>query len=416
MPTGKRQHFLDGSSSQIELEEGRTVAGRATENHIGGLDGLRAVAALAVFGVHFNQVAGLEAQLGPIDVARVLARGDHGVLLFFTLSGFLLSQPYWRALAAGDALPDLRVYALRRAARIVPAYYVVLTALILASGIWRVPAAMPDLLLHYVFAFNYTEFSIFSINPPFWTLAVEMQFYLLLPLLFMGLHYLNPNRVLASILTLCAVAYASHYWLVTSIDRIVEWPFNPWLTWIRPYGAVLTHSLLAHLPHFLFGVAAGWAFTGTLAAAQPTSRRSEVANEVLFWLCAALASLLVVTGLGERVGVPFGRYGFPVVPALVAIMILAAPQSRFARTCLESAPLRLTGVISYGIYIYHVPCLNIVDRIMLNAGFDAPDHWMMFGGAGLGLTLIAATLSYLVIERPVLRLVRKYHRTGASSS
>jgi peptidoglycan/LPS O-acetylase OafA/YrhL len=386
---------------------GAVVAERETREHIGGLDGLRALAALAVFGVHFNQIAGLDGQFGALDIARVFANGDHGVSLFFTLSGFLLGLPYWRALSTGEAMPDLRVYAVRRAARIFPAYYAALTVLVLASGLWRVPGAIADVLLHYTFLFNYTEFSIFSINAPFWTLAVEIQFYLLLPLLFLALRGLGPGRALVAVLALCPLAYGAHFWLVASVERIVTWPPDPWLPWIRPYGAVLTHSLLAHLPHFLFGVAGGWAFVAWRAGGPAPSRRSEAASEIAFWLCLALATVLVASGLEDDIGVPYGRYGLPVVPMLLAVMILAATGSRGARACLESAPLRLMGVVSYGIYIYHVPCLNGVDWLMRGYGLEAPEHRLLFAVSGLALTLGVASVSYLSIERPVLRLARR---------
>ena len=64
------------------------------------------------------------------------------------------------------------------------------------------------------------------------------------------------------------------------------------------------------------------------------------------------------------------------------------------------------GKISYGIYIYHYPCLVLVDRAMLALGWDAPVHWLMFGTAGLAATILVATGSYVAVERPILRAVR----------
>lgn len=387
------------------------MTGGASDSQLGGLDGLRAVAALAVFGVHYNQIVHLEGRIGPVDVSQAFARGDHGVLLFFTLSGFLLSLPFWRGKAGGTGMPDLGIYALRRIARIVPAYYVALTILVMTSELWRFPGAWPDLALHYAFLFNYVEFSFFSINAPFWTLAVEMQFYLALPVLFLVLRRMTPGRAAAAILILCVLAYISHYALVNAVDRTVQWPLNPILVWIRPFGAVVTHSLLAHLPHFLFGVIAGWIFVRGQAAGD----RQEIANEGLFWICLVLALVLTLTLLGELLRLPFGRYGFPLVPALVAVMVLTASRTRFARAILDSVPLKLAGIVSYGIYIYHVPCLDLVDRTMLQAGLDAPEYPMIFAAAGLALTLVAATLSYLIVERPILRLVRKYRATSRAA-
>jgi len=66
-----------------------------SRRYIAGLDGLRALAALAVFGVHFQQITGVAGRVGPFDVQTLLANGNTGVCLFFVLSGFLLSLPFW---------------------------------------------------------------------------------------------------------------------------------------------------------------------------------------------------------------------------------------------------------------------------------------------------------------------------------
>ncbi len=71
------------------------------EKRLPGLDGLRALAALSVFGVHFNQIVQFDCHIGPVSVYRLLANGNHAVSLFFSLSGFLLSLPFWKAIASG---------------------------------------------------------------------------------------------------------------------------------------------------------------------------------------------------------------------------------------------------------------------------------------------------------------------------
>ena len=372
-----------------------------------GLDGLRALAALAVFGVHFNQVVRLDERLGPFDVARLLANGEHGVSLFFTLSGFLLALPFWQALRAGAPLPNLKVYALRRGARIFPAYYGALTLLVVLSGMWRFPPAFPDIALHYVFLFNFTEFSIFSINAPFWTLAVEVQFYAFLPLVFVLLTKTASRWRVGLLVALGAGAYVVHYWLMRSVTHSVAWPFDPVLVWIRPYGAVLSHSLLAHLPHFFLGVIASCLFLrvdGRVSAGRGMVQRI---SEAIFWGALALALMFTGTSLEEPIQIPYGRYGLPLVPLLLAAMIFTAPWTRFARRCLDARPLRGLGLISYGVYIYHLPCLTLIDRTMARHGLDAAAHPLPFGAAGLALSVLVATVSFVVIERPVMKAVRR---------
>ncbi len=383
------------------------MARNKVHHAITGLDGLRAVAALAVFGVHYNQTVRFESRLGPFDVSRLLENGEHGVSLFFTLSGFLLSLPFWRALSAGCELPRLNVYAVRRLARILPAYYGALTLLIVLSGLWRFPAAFADITLHYTFLFNFAEFSIFSINPPFWTLAVEMQFYVLLPLIFMLLARANRHWWLWLIVSFGVGSYAVHYWLMGSVTRIIEWPFNPLLTWIRPYGAVLTHSVLAHLPHFLLGVIAGYLFLKLHARMREEHVNLQRVSEIVFWCAFCVILVLLGTPLGDFVQIPHGRYGLPLIPMLLAAMIISTPTTRFARCCLDGFPLRALGIISYGIYMYHLPCLILVDRYMATYELDAPEHWVLFGAIGLALTIMVATASFVLIEKPVLKWARK---------
>ena len=88
-------------------------------------------------------------------------------------------------------------------------------------------------------------------------------------------------------------------------------------------------------------------------------------------------------------------------------MILSAPMTRGARRCLDARPLRGLGVISYGVYIYHLPCLTLIDRIMARHGWDAAEHPFAFAVAGLTLAVLVAVASFTVIERPALRAARR---------
>ncbi len=365
--------------------------------HLGGLLGLRGIAALAVFGVHFDQTVRTTASVGFIDLWRLLPRGDHGVSLFFTLSGFLLALPFWGATAP----PRWRGYAIRRLARIVPGYYLALTVLVVLDGYWLAPGSGVDIALHYAFLFNFTEFSIFSINAPFWTIAVEMQFYLLLPLVLLAA---RGRWGIAVVLALGGAAYGLHFWVMRSVTMPIAWPADRVLTWVRPNGAVLSHSLLAHLPHFLLGVAAGGMFLA--ARARRLLDRPRVADAA-FWIAATATIVILGTGFDQRLQIYYGRYTLPVVPLLLTVLVVAAPISR--RTCalLETHPLRYLGTISYGFYLWHVPCLNGVDRLMRARSMNAADHWLLYGLGGLALTVVMASASWFALERPVLRLVSR---------
>ena len=378
-----------------------------TDERLTGLDGMRGLAALAVFGVHFNQIAEVDTTIGPVDFYLFFANGEYGVALFFLLSGLLLSQPFWKSIFYQTTWPGLQIYFIRRLARILPAYYFSLTLLILITGYWKYSEAWPDILLHYSFLFNYTEFSFFSINAPFWTLAIEVQFYFLLPCIFLALRRLAPYQAFIMLFCMSLTAYFLHFGLVSTIDETILWPLNPVLTWIRPYGAVITHSLLAHLPHFLIGIMTGGLLLH-LRTRNPT--RFPVGSwvyDAIFWLSLSLLLLCLSTEATDWVQIPHGRYGLPVVSLLLGALLVSAPLSHSANRLLESILLRPVGVLSYGIYIYHLPILGLVDKTMGEYGFDAGENWIYLVLISLPLTLLAATLSYMVVERPIQRFAHR---------
>jgi len=384
---------------------------------------LRALACLAVFCVHLQQATGLSGRLGPIDVRLLMMNGNRGVCLLLMLSGFLLSLPFWRR-ARGDGGAARRTdrtlsgvgwvpgYAWRRIVRIVPAYYACLAALVLAGGSWRSGEGLTGVLLHATFLHNMTEWSLYSISPPFWTLAVQVQFYVLFPvLILLARPLLRARWVAVGVLAALAVgAYVGNYSVGTWADSARDhWPFDPAV--VAPDGLVLSHTLLAHLPHFLLGMMAAGVSVGLEVpdGGQSRSARAGVAD-VAFWSSlAALVAVLAVGGLSRTLEVPFGRYNLPYAPLLMAVMIVSAQRGRLARVVLEAFPLRMLGVVSYGVYIYHRPCMGLVSMLMRRASLGVGDNVALFAAASLVLAVLVSTLSYRILERPILARLRRSH-------
>ena len=146
-----------------------------------GFDGLRAIAAGTVVGVHVSFVSGLTLRNNSVGIYT--ARLEIGVAVFFLISGFLLYRPFTVAHLAGERAPATRAFWIRRLLRIVPAYWVALfvtTTILHASPIG--PGGWHGYLTHYGFAQIYFPSQIGSGITQAWTLCVEMSFYLLLPL------------------------------------------------------------------------------------------------------------------------------------------------------------------------------------------------------------------------------------------
>jgi peptidoglycan/LPS O-acetylase OafA/YrhL len=346
---------------------------------------------------------------GGLDLTR-FAESGIGVALFIVLSGTLLSLPFWRSLGSNQGPPDWRSFALRRAVRVVPAYYVCLLALFAWHGVDNVV----DAASYFLFVNNLRESSFYGVSPQFWTIGMFVQLYCLLPILFAVIRRLTQRRehALALVVLLAAAAYFAHSALMASRHQWVDGPLARILV---ADGWVLSHSTLGHLPHFLIGVAGGYALL-RLSALRPRTRRVGLISEAMFWMSAAGLVVIASVPAADALQLPYARYWFPWMPALAAITIVTTPFAPVARFVLDLAPLRWLGVISYGVYIYHVAAMQAVRRMLDGFTFDQPERKLLFAALSLAGTLIVATGSYLLLERPLLRWgTRKTARHRAPS-
>lgn len=359
-----------------------------------GLDGLRAVACLMVFAVHFGQKTQLQGRWGSFDLARLLDNGNTGVALFFALSAFLLGLPFWQSMRQHQPQPDAARFYLLRLARVAPAYYLCMAALVLGNRQWEEEGWLRDVLLHALFVANIDASTTLSINPPFWTLAVEVQFYLLLPGLFLLLRSSDVKRAAWACLVGAVLSYGAHAGL-TSAGVLPE--------------MVTTYSLLAHLPHFLMGLATGawWSLRGQGRGVGPVGS---------CWVPAVLLVLVLATPLDDLLQWPHARYNLPIVPALLCWLIVLAAQPGAGRRGLASAPLRVLGALSFGIYLVHLPVLNLLARTFPLFGLDPQRDWALYGATGLVTSVVLASLSYGLVERPVRRAVRRLAAAEGSSA
>src|SRR5579884_2939575 len=174
---------------RIEAWMGRLLEGNQAgreKNTIAVLDGVRALAILMVIVFHINRMTGdnLWDWRGNPLASSVSTAGGTGVTLFFVLSGFLLFMPFAKALLFKTEWPLNRVFYLRRCLRIIPGYYVSLFLLILfANPQYLQRDHLKDLLLFVTFFMDSSRATFRQLNGPFWTLATEWQFYMILPIM-----------------------------------------------------------------------------------------------------------------------------------------------------------------------------------------------------------------------------------------
>src|SRR3954463_8371862 len=233
-----------------------------------GLDGLRAVAALSVLCFH-TWLYGFDQPSAVVRTSlfdKVAFEMRLGLIFFFVLSGYLLYRGFARAaLGDGDRV-DVRRYARRRVARIVPAYWLATVGAI--ALLWgargtpgvRLPAAS-DLPLFAVFGQNYSLDTIMRLNPVTWTLCVEAAFYVLLPLLGAVAWRLGPRARGRQALLVALLIPLGLVW-----NALVH---------EHGWNILASKALPAYLPYFAFGMLlALWSEWRAERSARPVGTRA----------------------------------------------------------------------------------------------------------------------------------------------
>ncbi|HEY1353824.1 MAG TPA: acyltransferase [Ktedonobacteraceae bacterium] len=426
--------------SRVTSGPGRKSGGSQEKNQhaIAALDGVRAIAALLVVSLHISEIGGVPWDVNQNPLATAFAFfGRTGVVLFFVLSGFLLFQPYARALLFQQAWPAARAFYLRRVFRIWPGYYLTLAAMILLfSQKYLQPGHWPDLALFLTFFMDSSQRTWQQIDGPFWTLATEWQFYMLLPLIALGfgliVKRLAPSsaRQRLSIVLLCCAGVIAWGLLIRGLGLLYQ--RHPQASFLFP------HALLNVVLFFTFGIQGKYLEVFALGMGVSTlytfARHPQIGKPLgaalqrlsnRAWMCGLLLLVLLalwqVEAETDRNAMPnFTALGFlhplrsfyawvgePIAGVGFALCILAILfGSRALKGPFELPLLRRIGLFSYGLYMWH---LNL---LLAFNGWVAP-HLVGLGPLGHDLALWGficlgvlpfCALFYRFIEAPAIRL------------
>ena len=380
---------------------------RAEVGNVPAIEGLRGLAVLWVMLFHYVVLRdgkfddALIAFLGTWTPLDVLVRNGYlGVDLFFLITGFLLTLPWFRHADEGLPAPDRRSFYARRARRIAPAYYVQLVLLFFVvlplfyPRIWiqSTPFVVGNLGAHFTFLHYTTPLtsSSMTLNGALWTLAIEFQYYLLLPLV-APLFVRWPWR---SLLAAAAIS-AGWRWLAwNDLEAVV----NLYLALGAKAGVTqkeVRHLLATQLPayslHFALGILLGRAWMLRRGrAAEGTGRWVPVAIAAF-----ALGGLYAVLRNGTAVLGQMGWIAFPVVLALAFGAVVSWPSPLLSRLA-AAWPLASLGRISYSAYLYHLPVLLLFNAFLPTVtGWLAPILW----GA---IVVLVSAASFRFVERRFL--------------
>jgi peptidoglycan/LPS O-acetylase OafA/YrhL len=439
-PLPEKQNVFQRSGQWIARMLGDRQTG-GKQNNIAVLDGVRAVAFLIVMVFHINRMTGdsLWNRMANQIASSVSTAGGTGVTLFFVLSGFLLFMPFAKSLLFNSPWPLARVFYMRRFLRIIPAYYVCLFVIILTTH----PEYLQRDHLQYLFLFvtffmDSSRATFRQINGPFWTLATEWQFYMLLPLIALALLWLVRNVPLRYRLQTVTLWLGALIVLGLSVRLLGEYfSANPAKTVLVP------RSLLNVILFFSYGItgkytedfAVGMFISLCYIYAQhPSTNRkfAETWQKLSLWLWGIGILICLFDAMWhfnhEMHGWPFLNGLLPAYDWINEMIlafgfgaciaaILYGPTS--LKRPFEWAPLRWIGLISYSLYMWHLPLLILFQSQVLpllhisNKFLAYSTYWVW----GLLVIFPLAFLSYMLVEKPWMKLgdrwrgvIEKQHR------
>ncbi|MBV8172316.1 MAG: acyltransferase [Candidatus Eremiobacteraeota bacterium] len=361
------------------------------------LDGLRGIAIVIVVWFHIWEWTWLNPHVRffgtDVSLTFISATGFTGVDLFFFISGFVLFYPYARHAFAAAELPTLQHFAYRRFIKIVPSYYLQIALLtpVIAAAYSGAGLAW-QYLAHLTFIFNWFGSTYGAINGVWWTLAVEVQFYVLFPLL----------------------CWSFCRWPLAS--------FGAMLLVANAYRLALARCclgdtlLMTQLPSFfdLFACGMFAAYAFVLLHEMRLSARWAAAFTAL-----SIAGFLAYGGLLYRLYELHALASWAQVWAnsdltwlglsFVAIAVGGCLGASWLRVALSNRALAFFALISYNLYLWHQLVANYVGEhvrlLQRPAGFQADVRWQLtFTAVAALLSIALAAIITFAFERPLLAL------------
>jgi peptidoglycan/LPS O-acetylase OafA/YrhL len=377
---------------------------------IPALDGLRAVAVILVILFHsWSDIPdGGNFVISPDD-PNPFNSARTGVQLFFVLSGFLLFLPYARWLFGVQSRPSARLFYTRRILRVGPAYWVSLIILVVVAGSYTLPV-IADALFHAVFLFNFSAATVSTFNTVFWTLAVEFQFYIILPLL--GWLLLQVSRrtrpAIATVLLVLGLGFVSL--ACEQLDLLNQQSHR--ITFDTT-GLIGTFSLSSWIGIFAVGIGCSVFYTYLTKVAQvPAQRTTHILGSLTFLAGAGVALAIAFIPLFHQVKGKFLIFGWAYGACLIGLLLGFA----ILRRPFESRPMRFIGLISYSIYLWHSILLARLEEYLPAFG-NAAVHIGVRIVLGLILSVAVAYISYQLAERPFIRARKTAHdRSGQDAN
>ncbi|MGC4895170.1 acyltransferase family protein [Micromonospora sp. DT31] len=370
-----------------------TIPKPSPAGRLPALDALRAIGAVAVVGHHvgFQTAVTMNTTWG-----GWLARLDVGVAIFFVLSGFLLFRPWALGVATGHPRPRAQRYFWRRALRILPAYWLaVVVCFVVLPG--NNPSA-GDWFRHLTLTQIYSYGQLRQGLSQTWSLATEVVFYLILPLIAVAAVGRTWRPVRTVLITGVGVLVTAGWLLLMGLG-VLDNALHT--MWFPSYGAWFGGGMALAAAHVALR-------TGTAPAAFRVL--DDLASAPIACWATAVALMAIATtpiaGPRDLTGPTAIQFGVKLtLYLLIAVMIMipvAFGGPSRAKEVFSSGPSRWLGHVSYGLFLWHPMVIELIylldDRPLFTGGFlNTFALTMAFG-------LVYAAVSYYGVERPLQML------------
>jgi peptidoglycan/LPS O-acetylase OafA/YrhL len=354
------------------------------------IDGLRGAAILLVLSYHVYEKShfafGVDVFGLHLNLHTFIQAGYMGVEIFFFVSGFCLMLPYAQYLTGRRTWQSFREYTARRFWKIVPSYYLALLIIALVPSL-AAQTTIPrlnDLALHAVFLHSFNDVSFTSLNGNFWSLAVEVQFYVLFPFIVIGFARRPAITIAATILI--GLAYST---IITNQHRDVYFQWS--------------YDLLAYLPLFALGIASAYVYEKWVRDAQPSQ---AVQREMVFVSFASVLVLAFVFEQADRIGGGFpvwawqNGHRFEIALILCIFTLSSLLAAELWQRVVANPVLRFYADISYNMYLWNAVVVSLIAARWF--GDEGRNGLIMFALTLVGTTAVGWALTRF-FERPLMR-------------
>jgi len=323
---------------------------------------------------------------------KMLTSGEAGVNIFFVISGFILALPFAKHYLNFASPINLKTYYMRRLTRLEPPYLITLTLFLLVHLVVVNRETISELLPHFIASFFYSHSLIYGkitpINPVTWSLEIEVQFYMLVPLLVL-IFKLKPRVVRIAVLIFLILLY------YTVFENLI------------PKRSRLTLSLLSYYPYFL---------TGFIMAEIYLSRifmlKGNVKRHYFFDIIGivSIGMIFIVFELFKEFHVT--------LPFLILLVFYSAFYGKALNAFFSNSIIATIGGMCYIIYLIHYPLVYFLMFMFSEMGFGKSfvvDILLQY------LILVPIILSisgvlFLILEKPFmykdwpLKVIRRMKR------